>query len=307
MSAALPLVVLGAGRAALAEARLIAESEGATLLARPLAASMRDARRVRAAAEAPDAPPVLVGHHRRHHAVVGAAREVVRGGLLGRLVGVQSIWVLRAPEPDRRWAWRVESGGGVAFVQLVHELDLIRHVAGEIRSVAAHSGFFESHGARADAGALALELEGGALATALLSDVALSPWGWEAATGEDPEIPATGEDCLRLVGAEGALSLPSLACWRHAGEGRGDATRPLTRLPMPCPPTDPRAAQLAHFLAVARGEAAPLSTVEDAQRSLAVAFASFESAREGVAVRPDPDRLGPWEAAAEAIAAQRTG
>jgi predicted dehydrogenase len=276
------------------------------MLVRPLGATLRDARRAARAAEAAGAP-LLVGHHRRHLAVVGAAKEAIAGGLLGRLVAVQALWALRAPADSGRWAWRVESGAAAAFVQLVHEIDLLRHLAGDLAEVAAQVSHNAARGAKEDTVALALRFEDGALGSALLTDAGLSPWGWEAGTGENPAIHRTGEDALRLVGTEGALSLPSLAYWRYAGEGRGDSGKPLDRLPMPCPPTDPGAAQLAHFLAVARDGAAPLVSAADGLASLAAAMAALASARDGAALAPDPDRLGPWEAATEALSGLRVG
>ncbi|MFO7857226.1 MAG: Gfo/Idh/MocA family oxidoreductase [Paracoccaceae bacterium] len=365
MTAPIPLVVLGAGRAALAEARRIEAApevrllamvepaeearlraadaglpvaadlddlpgppdgavvagpfprQGAdveacaaqgwpTMLIRPLGVSLRDARRAAAAAEAAGVP-LLVGHHRRHLAVVGAAREALAGGLLGRLVAVQSLWALRAPAARGRWAWRVESGAAAALVQLVHEVDLLRFLAGDVAEISADVAHHEARGAKEDTVALSLRFASGALGSALLTDAGLSPWGWEAGTGESDAIHPTGEDALRLVGAEGALSLPSLAYWRYAGDGRGDSGKPLDRLPMPCPSTDPGAAQLSHFVAVVRDGATPLAPAAEGLASLAAAMAALASARDGIRLAPDPDRIGPWEAATEALAGLRVG
>ncbi|MGR3779734.1 MAG: Gfo/Idh/MocA family protein [Albimonas sp.] len=285
-------------RAAAAEAA--ADRGWATLTDRSLAASLRDGRRIRDAFARAGAP-LLVGHHRRHHPAVAAAREAARGGLLGRLVAADAAWMLRRPEDDGGFAWRVRSGSGAALSQLANDVDLLRCLLGEIATVCALTSRATPQSAETDSAGAVLRFRSGALATALMSSVGLSPWGWEAASGDDDEVLRTGEDCLRLVGSEGAMSLPSLTYWRHAGPGKGDWTRPLSRLPLPSPALDARAAQLDHFARVARGEAAPLVTAEDALHSLAAALAVEESARTGKMLAPDPDRADAWEPTAAAI------
>ncbi|MEO1688965.1 MAG: Gfo/Idh/MocA family oxidoreductase, partial [Pseudomonadota bacterium] len=226
----------------------------ALLVEKPLSSTLRDARRVVAAADRAGVP-LLTGHHRRHHACVAAAREMLGSGLLGRPVAADVAWSLRKPDAYYNYQWRVESGGGPILINLVHDVDLLRFLLGEIVEVSALLSHAQRRGALEDTAAVALRFDGGCLATALLSDAGLSPWGWEAATGENPHLHRTGLDCLRLIGDDGAMALPSLTYWRHDGAGRGDWSKPLSDLAMPCPPTQPLAAQLDHFLAVTRAEA----------------------------------------------------
>ncbi len=291
---ALPL----ATRASAAEA--VAERGLAALTDRGLAQSLRDGRRIRDAFVRAGAP-LLVGHHRRHHPAVAAAREAAQGGLLGRVVAADAVWMLRQPEDGGGFAWRVRSGQGAALTQLANEVDLLRCLLGDVASVCALTSRATPQSPETDSAGALLRFASGALATALLSSVGLSPWGWEAASGDDEDFARSGEDCLRLVGAEGALSLPSLTYWRHNGAGKGDWSRPLSRLPLPSPALDPRAAQLDHFARVARGEAEPLVPADDALRSLAAALAVEESARTGKVLSPDPDRPNAWEPTAAAI------
>ncbi|SFI65208.1 Gfo/Idh/MocA family protein [Albimonas pacifica] len=359
MSARVPVVVIGAGREGLRQARLAADCEGLSLLAvidpadsareraaeagfpvaaeldeapagvaaaiialpiasrastaeavaarglptltdRGLSQSLRDGRRIRDA-YARSGAPLLVGHHRRHHPAVAAAREAARGGLLGRIVAADAVWMLRQPEDGGGFAWRVRSGSGAALTQFANEVDLLRWLIGDIVSVCALTSRATPQSPETDSAGAVLRFRSGALATALLSSVALSPWGWEAGTGDDEDIARSGEDALRLVGSEGAMSLPSLTYWRHNGAGKGDWSRALSRLPLPSPTLDPRAAQLDHFARVARGEAAPLVDADDALMSLAAALAVEESARTGKMLAPDPDRPDAWEPTAAAI------
>ncbi|SDW38416.1 Predicted dehydrogenase [Albimonas donghaensis] len=269
------------------------------LLAGGLGASLRDSRRI-IAAFAQAGAPLLVGHARRHHPAAAAAHEAAKGGLLGRLIAADAVWHLRKPTRSQAYPLRVQSGEGPVLDRLIHDVDLLRWLLGDAAEVTAMaSGGGVSAGPCA--AATLIRFEKGALATAILSESGLSPWGWEAATGEDDGIARSGEDCLRLVGTEGAMSLPSLTYWRHGGVGEHDRSAALTRLSLPCPPSDPLAAQMAHFARVASGAAAPLVTGEDALRSLALALSIEEAARRGAAMIPDPERPDIWEPTAAAI------
>ena len=50
-----------------------------------------------------------------------------------------------------------------------------------------------------------LTFETGTQATILISDVALSPWGFEAGIGENPHIGTTGQDMWWLLGTKGPV------------------------------------------------------------------------------------------------------
>ncbi|MEM1315704.1 MAG: Gfo/Idh/MocA family oxidoreductase, partial [Pseudomonadota bacterium] len=270
----------------------------ALLVEKPISGTLRDAHRVAQAAEKAGVP-LLIGHHRRQYAAVAAARETIASGLLGRPVAADAIWSLRKPDDYYRYKWRVESGGGPVLINLVHDVDLLRFLLGDVAEVSALVSSARRRGALEDTAAVSLRFKNGCLATCLMSDAGLSPWGWEAATAENPELHASGLDCLRIIGDEGALSLPSLTYWRHEGDGRGDWTKPLTPLELPCPATTPLEAQLEHFLAVIRDGAAPICDGAEGLATLAAALAIRESARIGRPVAPDPDTLPPWEQATE--------
>ena len=132
-----------------------------------------------------------------------------------------------------------------------------------------------------DTVAVTLRFANGAVGTILASDTAPSPWGWEFGTGENPLMPATGRNCCRLLGTEGALALPRLELWRHAGGGPAswhEEIRPRTLV------AGPRAAlkdQLRHFCGVVRGEHAPRVSGEDGLRTLRTTLAVIEAMDRG--------------------------
>ncbi|OYU82379.1 MAG: oxidoreductase, partial [Burkholderiales bacterium PBB5] len=105
------------------------------LVEKPVADSVHDARRlVRAQQEC--GVPVLVGHHRRHSAVMAAARAVIQSGRLGRLVAVNGSATFVKPARYFTDApWRGQIGGGPILINGVHEVDNLRALVGEITAV----------------------------------------------------------------------------------------------------------------------------------------------------------------------------
>ena len=113
-----------------------------------------------------------------------------------------------------------------------------------------------------------MRLASGLSATISFADTTPSPWGFEAATGENPHIAATRQDMWWITGTRGGISFPSLTRWGGA-EHWGEAARPQRHQ---AARVAPLATQLDHFIKVIRGIEAPLITVEDAARSLEVTY-----------------------------------
>lgn len=71
---------------------------------------------------------VLVGHHRRFNPYLLATKAALPS--LGRVLAIQGTWALQKPSSyfttSERNAWRqrVEDGGGVILINLIHEIDL---------------------------------------------------------------------------------------------------------------------------------------------------------------------------------------
>ena len=263
---------------------IAAASRGLPMIVeKPIASDLAAAARLTAAAEKAGVP-LLVGHHRRYNPFAQRARTLVREGALGRLVAVNTIWCVRKPEPYFDAAWRTKPGGGPVLINLIHEIDMLRFICGEITEVMALS----SNAARGfeveDSASVALRFENGALGTALMSDMAPSPWTWEQASGENhPTFPENDQNPSRFFGTEAAMEFPRLEIWRH--DGAVDWNSPLTSEPMPLPGGDVYTEQIAHFARVIRGEEMPIITGEDASRSLAATLAVIEAANTRKAIR----------------------
>ena len=67
------------------------------LVEKPIAGTLADADALCAAARKYGVH-LLIGHHRRHNPYIIALREAVRGGAIGKLIGVTAIWALLKPD-----------------------------------------------------------------------------------------------------------------------------------------------------------------------------------------------------------------
>lgn len=258
------------------------------LVEKPLAEDLPGALAIADEAERAGVP-LLVGHFRRHNPVVRRARELVREGRLGRLVSVSADSMVLKPDGYFDTAWRREPGGGPVLINLVHDIDALRFLCGEIETVQAMTAGAARGFPVEDTAAVLLRFEGGALATLCLSDAVPSPWCWDQTAGENPNFVRHPGNAYRICGTEASLELPGLALWRYPGE-RG-WHKAMVREALDVAPRDPLEAQLRHFLRVARREEAPLVSAVDGARTLAATLAVHRSAATGSPVRPS-DMLG---------------
>lgn len=246
-----------------AEGAAIAAARGWPLLVeKPLAHTLASAS---ALIEAVRDVPVLIGHHRRYHACVRALRDGLEAGRLGRPVVANLMWAAKKPDSYFQQSWHTTDGSPV-LINLVHDLDLLRMLFGEITRVAALPGVLIRQADRTESGAIALAFSSGVTATIAFADTAPSPWSFEAGTGENPHIGVTGEDMFFIAGTEGGVSFPSLTWWRGTGW-----EKPAIAVPDPVERTNALALQLDHFLDVIDG-AIPHVTLQDGQAALGAAL-----------------------------------
>jgi predicted dehydrogenase len=255
------------------------------LIEKPIADTYEAGAALVAAAER-RALPLLIGHHRRFHAMVEATRAMLEAGAIGELVAVSATWATRKPDAYFDAApWRRQEGGGPILINLIHDIDCLRHFAGEIEEVHAIASNGRRGFAVEDTAVAVLRFAGGALGTVTLTDCAPSPWGWEAGSGDNPGIAPTGQNCYRFFGTGGSLDFPNLVLWRPDAAA-WDWSMPLPSTATVLRPSVPLAAQLAHFRRVIRGEEPARVSGRDGLAALAVTLAIKESARLGRPVRP---------------------
>jgi len=253
------------------------------LIEKPVTDTVAAAQRLCAAVKR-SGVPMLVGHHRRHNPIVKAAREAVAIGKLGQLTAVVGLWLLKKPDEYFDVAWRREHGGGPLLINLIHDIDNLRFICGEITEVQAMTSNKVRGFAVEDTAALLLRFANGALGTVTVSDATPAPWSWELASGENAAYPKQDRPCYIVSGTTGSLSVPNMEMWSYAQQPGWYA--PLSRETIAPAAFDPLAEQLRHFLAVIAGREQPLISVEDAMGTLAVVEAVSEAARTGQKISP---------------------
>lgn len=208
----------------------------------------------------------LVGHHRRYHPAVQHLRDIVRAGDIGTPITSTLIWAMRKPDGYFDTNWR-QTGGSPVMINLVHDIDLLRFVLGEVTEMTALATNHIRGANRTESGGAVLRFDSGAIATISFADTAPSPWGFEAAMGENPNIGTTRQDMWWITGTKGGVAFPSLTHWG----GATDWSQPAQPTPTPVPTAIPLDAQLDHLIEVIAGRARPIIDIADAAASLTVA------------------------------------
>ena len=154
------------------------------LIEKPLAVSATEAEELIRSAEQQDVP-ILVGHHRRHNPLIQKARALLDEGAVGTIRSVHAqCWLYK---PDHYYAeapWRTQKGAGPLSVNLVHDIDLLRYLCGEVRTVSAQMSPSSRGFENEEVAAAVLGFENSALGTVSVSDGILSPWSWELTARE---------------------------------------------------------------------------------------------------------------------------
>ena len=225
--------------------------------------------------------PVLVGHHRRHSPLLARAAEAVASGVLGRPVAIVGSALFYKPDDYFEAApWRTRNGGGPILINLIHDIDALRALCGEIVQVQAVS----SNAARGfeveDTAALTLTFSNGALGTFIVSDSAASARSWEQTSRENPRYDtADDQDCYHIAGTRGSLSVPTLRLRTY--DGIPSWWEKFTVSTLAAERADPLVEQLDHFEQVIAGTASPRVTARDGLQSLRVVDGVRESIRLG--------------------------
>jgi predicted dehydrogenase len=249
-----------------------------SLIEKPVADSLSAARRLTQASEA-SGVPVLVGHHRRHSPDIREARRIVRDGLLGDLVTVSGMCLFDKPDSYFDASWRRSEGGGPLLINLIHDIDSLRFICGEIDSVRA----FTSNAVRGfeveDTASVTLRFASGVLGTFIVSDVVASPWSWEFTSSQALYFPHQPGAYLFFGGRKGSLSVSDMYLWRHA-DPKGHWQHAFTREHKPLDGSRAYINQLDHFLAVIGRQAEPIITARDGMMTLACTLAVAAAARD---------------------------
>ena len=255
------------------------EARQTVLVEKPITATLAEADEVTRFAEQQGCH-VLVGHQRRYYPCAAEAREIIAQGRIGKLMGVTGQWTTRKDDDYYSAAWRRDVKAGPILTNLIHEIDLLRFICGDIATVSAEVTHHDQEFDKEDAVAISMKFVNSAVGTFLLSDRTPTPWTWEMALGESVRFPKTGQNAIRFLGTEGALDFPNLTLWSHA-DSDGDWHDEIMAEQIKTPFVDAYIAQCRHLCAIVRGTEAPIIDARNGSKSLAATLAAASSAASG--------------------------
>ena len=255
------------------------------LIEKPIAASLKEAKLIIKTGKK-NKIHILSGHYRRFNKQVETARDIILSGKIGNLVGVSAIWAMKKHDEYYDIPWRTQKGGGPILTNLIHDIDCLRYICGDIESVSSHVSNKTRQHAVEDTAAISLSFENGALGTILLSDAAPGPWSFEASTGENHEFSHMDDCCYRFIGTKGAFDFPLLRIWTYASQQKAAWHYPMLKTQMLTSSGYPLKEQIEHFGRVIREQEVPRTSGEDGAKTLSVALAIIEAASTGTTVKP---------------------
>lgn len=248
------------------------------LIEKPIAGDMAAGEKLIGAAEAAGVP-LLVGHHRRHNPMIQKAKKIIDSGELGRVLVANAMFWLFKPDDYFNIDWRRQAGAGPVFLNLIHDVDNLRYLLGDIVAVQARESNIVRSNVVEETAVILMEFASGLLATASVSDTVVAPWSWEMTTGENPAYPKTEEACYLIGGSHGSLSIPSLDVWKNGT--KRSWWEPLEKRRVAVQTEDPLALQIRQFCKVIRGEEEPLVSGREGLNTLKVIMAIKQSAESG--------------------------
>jgi len=260
-----------------------AEMSIPTLVEKPLADNLQGAEILVQAFEAANIP-LLVGHHRRFNPIIQKAKAILTERKIGDLRAVHAkCWFYKPDTYFNEAPWRKLKGAGPISVNLVHEIDLLRYLCGEITHVQAQITPSVRGYENEDVAAAILRFANGAIGTVTVSDSIVAPWSWEFTSQENPVYPYVEETAYQIGGSEGSLSIPDLTIWKH--QGKRDWWSPISAISETSDISDPLINQIRHFADVITGKTKPVVSGREGLRALAVIDAIQIAAETGQTIQ----------------------
>jgi predicted dehydrogenase len=262
------------------QTRVCIEAEIPVLLEKPITSNLDEGRELCDLIERSNAK-ILIGHHRAHNPILKVARNAILEGRLGRLVSV--VGSAQFYKPDHYFEdgpWRKVPGGGPILINMIHEIDNLRRLVGEISQVQAITSNSTRGFAVEDTAVINIVFKNGALGTFTLSDTAATARSWEQTTKENPGYPSyPEEDCYFISGTKGSLAIPTMKLKYYADGTTPSWWTPFAEDVLQFSRVDPIELQLSHFADVINGHCLPLVTARDGYRNLLITESIKESAK----------------------------
>jgi len=251
------------------------------LLEKPIACNVSDAEKINEIVEKSQIK-FMVGHHRRFSKQINRAKEAVKNGTLGEIIGVNVIWAAKKPDDYFKHSWRInKETGGILLINTIHDVDDLRYIIGDIDMVQAYvTNKFRGNEAE-DTGVVSLGFKNGAVGTIFLTDNSPSPWYYEGYTQEYSFFYPSNYNCYFFFGKKASLAFPSMELFSYNKKFGEGWHKPFTRQNLPVNRFDVLEEELKHFCELIKGKVESRITAYDATETLRVVEAIKESSTIG--------------------------
>lgn len=240
---------------------------------KPLARHIPQAEEMVQAAKAAG-KKLLVGQVVRFFPEYALAKAQADAGAVGELAVLRTRRAGSQPGAGdaRNWFLDFDKSGGLIYDLMIHDLDYVRWVAGEVVSVFAKDVRSKEPDARGDYALAILTHESGAISHCE------SAWAYP---------PGMFRTALEIAGSEGLIEHPSgssapLEMFLHKDES---GETPRVAIPKSPLEEDPYTAEIRHFYDVLVNNAEPRVTAEDGLMALKLSAAAQQSAQTGKPVK----------------------
>ena len=259
------------------------------LVEKPMSTTIQDGRDLIEAAKI-SGKHLLVGHHRRFNPYITAAKQALSSAIIGRPIALSGIWALYKPasyfSPPTEWRAQ-HDGGGVIFINMIHEVDILHYLFGPIVRVHAERTKSTRGNEAEEGAAIIVCFHSGLVGTFLIVDSCPSSHNFESGTGENPTIPQAGKDFIRVFGEEGTLSIGDMVVTKHVENEIKNWANPLQECRLQVGREVPFDEQIKNFVDVINDKATAKCTGEDALRAIVVCESIKQALADGRSVDVD--------------------
>lgn len=256
------------------------------LVEKPISTTIQDGKDLVTAAQS-SRRHLIVGHHRRFNPYIAATKNALLDGTVGSPVAISGLWALYKP-PSYFAApteWRANAdGGGVILINMIHEVDILQYLFGPIIKVHGEQTKPTRGNSAEEGAAILLRFESGLVGTFVIVDTSPSAHSFEGGTGENPTIPKTGKDFLRIFGTDATLSVGDMVITRHAQAEVKGWTNPVHQELLPVGNEIPFDEQIQNLVQVVNGKEPPRCSGEDGLSAIIVCEGIRKALKTGEAV-----------------------
>lgn len=242
------------------------------LVEKPMALSLEEAGAMIEAAQAAGVT-LMVAHNLRFVPIYEQVKRIVQEGVIGRPLAARGVFMHAGPDEfwgaDSDWFWRPEMAGGGSLLDMgVHMIDLMRwFIDRPVVEVTAMTSRLLKPTPFDDNAFVIMRFDDGLLAGVQSS--------WSARPQPDRQVTIHGE-----LGYVAMGRVPAEPLLVHVKDGEGER-----RYAPEVPKTSDLVNPFVHFLRCIRSGERPLTNGEEGRKTLEVALAAYESAKNGRSVK----------------------